>query len=124
MAPGELVAFVPTSDLARAADFYVSVVGLELVEHSDALVVFQSGTTKLWAILVPELTPHPFTVLGWDVDDVDAAIGRLAQAGAVPLRYDGMGQDDAGVWTAPSGSRIAWFADPDGNVLSVQQHPH
>jgi predicted enzyme related to lactoylglutathione lyase len=66
-----------------------------------------------------ELSPQPFTIFGWQVDDLDATLAALAERGIEFLRYDGMGQDDRGVWTAPGGTRIAWFNDPDGNNLSL-----
>jgi catechol 2,3-dioxygenase-like lactoylglutathione lyase family enzyme len=69
--------------------------------------------------LVQELTPQPFTVLGWLVDDLDAVLAGLVAAGVDPLRYEGMGQDADGVWIAPGGARIVWFHDPDGNTLSL-----
>jgi len=70
---------------------------------------------------VERVDPRPYTVLGWMVEDLEAALGELAGAGVEPLRYDGLEQDAAGVWTAPSGGRIAWFRDPDGNTLSLTQ---
>ena len=65
----------------------------------------------------------PYTVLGWAVPDIDAVVGRLAARGVGFTRYDGMGQDRHGIWTAPGGARIAWFPDPDGNNLSLTQFP-
>jgi predicted enzyme related to lactoylglutathione lyase len=65
----------------------------------------------------------PYTVLGWTVADIEAAVDELAGRGVTFNRYDGMGQDDRGIWTAPGGARIAWFKDPDGNTLSVSQNP-
>lgn len=121
--PGELVAFLPSRDLARSAAFFTEVVGLEVLERSDFAVTLRSGPSQLRVTLVPELTPQTFTVLGWDVDDVAAAVAKLRAHDVEPNRYEGFGQDEDGVWTAPSGSRIVWFADPDGNVLSLAQHP-
>jgi catechol 2,3-dioxygenase-like lactoylglutathione lyase family enzyme len=72
---------------------------------------------------VPDLSPSPFTVLGWRVADLEAAVGELASRGVRFRRYEGFNQDASGVWTAPSGSRIAWFEDPDGNIISLQQPP-
>lgn len=122
-APGDLVAFVPSLDLDRSARFYRDVVGLELVEQTEFACVLRSGRTTLRVTLVQELTAHPFTVLGWDVADIHASLRLLVAAGVEPNRYEGMEQDDDGVWTAPSGTFVAWFRDPDGNVLSVEQHP-
>jgi catechol 2,3-dioxygenase-like lactoylglutathione lyase family enzyme len=122
-APGALVAFVPSRDLERSAAFYRDVVGLELVELTEFACVLRSAATTVRVTLVQELTPHPFTVLGWDVADIRASLRLLVAAGAEPNRYQGMDQDEDGVWTAPSGTLVAWFHDPDGNVLSVEQHP-
>jgi catechol 2,3-dioxygenase-like lactoylglutathione lyase family enzyme len=60
-----------------------------------------------------------YTVLGWQVPDIVDAVKRLRKAGVRFERYDGMGQDKLGVWQSPSGARIAWFKDPDGNTLSI-----
>ena len=70
---------------------------------------------------VPEVCRTGYTVLGWRVTDITSAVRGLAGRGVVFLRYDGMDQDSDGVWTTPGGDRVAWFADPDGNVLSLTQ---
>jgi predicted enzyme related to lactoylglutathione lyase len=70
---------------------------------------------------VDRVDPAPYTVLGWLVGDLDAALHRLDERGVEPVRYDAMEQDAGGIWTSPSGSRIAWFRDPDGNTLSLTQ---
>jgi catechol 2,3-dioxygenase-like lactoylglutathione lyase family enzyme len=119
----DLVAFVATTDLERARSFYADVLGLRPVEVTPFACVFDGHGTTLRVTLVEELHPAPYTVLGWVVPDIAAAVGELATGGVTFRRYDGMGQDDLGVWTAPSGDRIAWFADPDGNTLSLQQPP-
>jgi catechol 2,3-dioxygenase-like lactoylglutathione lyase family enzyme len=114
-----LFAFVPTTDLDRAASFYSETLGLEVLERTSYAVVLDAGGTTLRITLVQELSPQPFTVLGWLVEDIDAQATALAATGAVALRYEGMDQDAAGVWTAPGGARVMWFLDPDGNVLSL-----
>ena len=72
---------------------------------------------------VEAFTPQPFTVLGWQVADLDSAIRGLTRAGVAFERFDGLEQDELGAWAAPGGTRIAWFKDPDGNLLSISQHP-
>jgi catechol 2,3-dioxygenase-like lactoylglutathione lyase family enzyme len=119
----DLVAFVPTTDLDRARRFYDEVLDLDLVEASPFACVFDGHGTTLRVTLVQELHVAPYTILGWVVPDVAAAIRELIGRGVTFHHYDGMGQDDLGVWTAPSGDRIAWFPDPDGNTLSLQQPP-
>lgn len=117
----EIVAFVPTIDPVRARAFYAGTLGLALEDESPFALVFRASGTMLRVTVVDELSPQPFTVLGWEVADIDAAIDTLSQRGVGFERYDGVEQDGRGAWSAPSGARIAWFKDPDGNVLSLTQ---
>jgi catechol 2,3-dioxygenase-like lactoylglutathione lyase family enzyme len=117
----ELVAFAGTTDLARAREFYEVVLGLSL-EHEDAFAcVFRVGGTQLRITRVKKVAKSGYTVLGWRVPDIEATIGELARRGVEFERFDGMQQDALGTWSAPSGARVAWFRDPDGNVLSVTE---
>jgi predicted enzyme related to lactoylglutathione lyase len=73
---------------------------------------------------VHELNPDPFTVLGWHVTNIEETVDRLVAAGVEFNRYKGVNDaDPRGIWNSPSGARIAWFKDPDGNVLGVTQFP-
>jgi catechol 2,3-dioxygenase-like lactoylglutathione lyase family enzyme len=117
----QIVAFVPSMDLERSQAFYAGVLGLSVASTDGFACVLQGGGTTLRVTRVNELRPQPFTVLGWVVPDIHATLAQLAQAGVPPLVFDGMGQDGAGVWTAPGGAQIAWFHDPDGNTLSLTQ---
>jgi hypothetical protein len=72
--------------------------------------------------IAPNVVAAGYTVLGWKVPDAASAVKALTQAGVVFERYEGMPQDELGIWTAPGGTKVAWFKDPDGNVLSVSQH--
>jgi catechol 2,3-dioxygenase-like lactoylglutathione lyase family enzyme len=119
----ELVAFVGCSDLEASARFYGGVLGLEPLESSSFANVFDANGRMLRVTLVNELTEAPYTVLGWRVPDIAAAIEALSAKGVSFRRYPGIEQDEDGVWVAPGGSRIAWFKDPDGNTLSLQQAP-
>lgn len=116
-----LVAFAPTTDLDRAQAFYGTTLGLALVTRDGFACQFDAHGTPLRVSLVDTLTPAPGTVLGWVVPDIHAAVRGLADRGVTFARYDGMGQDDDGVWTAPSGDCVAWFHDPDGNTLSLTE---
>ncbi len=116
-----LVASVATTDLDRARAFDGGVLGLAVVEEGPFVCVFDAHGTQLRVTPVAELTPALSTVLGWTVDDIDAAVGALAAAGVRVERYAGMDQDDTGVWRAPGGAKVAWFCDPDRNVLSLTQ---
>jgi catechol 2,3-dioxygenase-like lactoylglutathione lyase family enzyme len=117
----DLVAFVATTDLDRARNFYGGLLGLPLVEDSPFACVFDARGTSLRVTPVSEIRTAPYTVLGWAVDDIAATVRALAGAGVGLERFAGMEQDDRGVWTAPGGAQVAWFTDPDGNVLSVTQ---
>ena len=121
LATSTLVAFVPTTDLARARHFYQGKLGLRLTREDDYACVFDGGGTDLRVTLVKTLTPQSHTVCGWLVSDVSQTASDLAVAGIACVRFDGMDQDESGVWTAPSGDRIAWFHDPDDNLLSLTQ---
>jgi len=117
----DLIAFVATTDPARARSFYQTTLGLRLVEENAYACVFDAHGTMLRVTTVSEVARPGYTVLGWRVTDIGETVARLAAAGVVFSRYDGMEQDAQGVWTTPSGDRVAWFADPDGNVLSLTQ---
>lgn len=119
----KLVAFAATTDPEKARAFYEGVLGLRLVaDEKPFALVFDANGTMLRVTTVHELKPDPFTVLGWDVDDIEGTVDRLISAGVVFNRYKGMNDDDTrGIWNSPSGARVAWFKDPDGNVLSVTE---
>jgi catechol 2,3-dioxygenase-like lactoylglutathione lyase family enzyme len=119
----DLMGFVATTDLARAEAFYRDVLGLRHVCTDEFAVVFDAHGSTLRVTLVSERAPAHYTVLGWRVDDIVAALVDLSARGVTFNRYEGLEQDDDAVWTAPDGARIAWFADPDGNTLSLTQFP-
>jgi catechol 2,3-dioxygenase-like lactoylglutathione lyase family enzyme len=122
VALGEPVGFAPCTDLEQARVFYRDVLGLDEVEQSPYAVVLRSGSGSVRVTLVESFTAQPFTVLGWLVDDIAAEMRALAGRGVDPVRYDGMGQDDLGVWHTPGGDAVAWFHDPFGNLLSLTQY--
>jgi catechol 2,3-dioxygenase-like lactoylglutathione lyase family enzyme len=121
LAAAELVAFVSTVDPDRARHFYGTVLSLPLLEQTPFACVFQAPNSTLRVTVVSQLAPALHTVLGWRVDDIRSAAADLRERGITPLRYEGMTQDELGIWTSPSGARIIWFEDPDGNVLSLTQ---
>jgi catechol 2,3-dioxygenase-like lactoylglutathione lyase family enzyme len=118
-----LVAFLAAADLARARAFYEGTLGLAVVEETPFACVFDAGGTSLRITRVEEVLAAPHTVAGWEVADLAAALRELAARDVAVRRYEGLDQDDDGIWRAPSGTRVAWFADPDGNVLSLSQPP-
>jgi len=97
------------------------VLGLRVTEQSDFACVFDANGTMLRVTAVAGVANPGYTVLGWRVSDIAATVRDLTDRGVVFLRYDGMDQDETGIWTTPSGDQVAWFADPDGNVLSLTQ---
>lgn len=113
------MAFVATADAARARAFYESTLGLKVVDDSPFALVLDSAGITIRVQKVQAVEAHPYTALGWEVGDVAAEVRALTASGVAFQRYPGMTQDDLGIWTSPSGARIAWFHDPDGNVLSL-----
>ncbi len=119
----KLVAFVPIRDAERARSFYGDTLGLRLLSEDRFALVFDANGVPVRATLVGDFQPQRFTVLGWEVADAAATARKLSAAGVRFERFPGMEQDELGLWSAPSGARVAWFCDPDGNVLSVTQMP-
>ena len=117
----DLVAFLPTTDPGRAETFFGGVLGLTLLEASPFALLFDAGGTPLRVTPVEEIRPADYTVLGWQVADVTATVESLAARGVAFARFDGLAQDALGIWDAPGGARVAWFRDPDHNLLSVTQ---
>jgi catechol 2,3-dioxygenase-like lactoylglutathione lyase family enzyme len=109
LASAKLMAFVATANAAEAQRFYAGVLGLRLVEDTPFALVFAS------------VSPMPFTVLGWEVGDIGEAVKALTAAGITFERYEGISQDELGIWQSPDNASIAWFKDPDGNQLSLAQ---
>lgn len=123
LATARSVGFVGVSDLDAAHRFYGDALGLELRDESPFALVATAGGTTLRITAVGTPVVAPYTVAGWDVDDIAATVDELVGRGVTFTRYDGMGQDERGIWTAPGGAKVAWFLDPDGNNLSLSQHP-
>ncbi len=117
----EVIAFVATAQPERAKAFYRDALGLRLIDDDPFGLVFDANGTMVRIFRVQELSPAPFTVLGWKVAAIRTAIQELSNRGVSFERYPGMPQDDAGVWTTPEGHQVAWFKDPDGNTLSLTQ---
>lgn len=116
-----LMAFVATTQPERAKQFYSEVLGLELLSDEPYALVFNAAGTTLRVQKVEALAPPAHTALGWQVADIGQTIAALRTRGVTFQRYDFLEQDEHGVWTAPSGGKIAWFKDPDGNVLSLTE---
>ena len=114
--------FLAASNAEAARSFYEQTLGLELAADDPFALVYQLAGTELRISKVPNHTPLPFTVLDWQVADILAAHKTLSERGVEFTIFDGMGQDEKGIWASPDGgARILWFKDPDGNVLSVSE---
>jgi len=121
LSASRLIGFVATKNPASAREFYEEILGLKRVSDDPFAIVFDANGTMLRVQKVHELLPAPYTVLGWDVEDIHAEVLELAKRGVRFERFEGLPQDEAGIWAAPSGARVAWFKDPDGNTLSLTQ---
>lgn len=121
LAGADLIAFVPTTDMSRARPFYETALGLKLEGESPIACAFRANGVLLRVVVVEQLTPYPFTLLGWSVDDIAATVEGLTSRGVVFERFEGVEQDAAGVWRSPGGAQVAWFKDLDDNTLSLTQ---
>ena len=119
----KLVAFVSTTDYARARSFYVDTLGLEFVSEDQFALALRSNGIMIRIGKLASFTPAQGTVLGWEVSNIEQVVRDLMVKGVsfekYPFVKDELG---LGIWTAPSGDKVAWFKDPDGNVLSVSEH--
>jgi len=116
-----LIGFVGVSDLDSARQFYGDTLGLPIDEESSFALVVNANGTMLRLTAVAQPVAAPYTILGWNVADIVSMIDQLTARGVRFTRYEGMDQDERGVWTAPGGAKIAWFLDPDGNNLSLTE---
>lgn len=117
----KIICFCATANPAEAKVFYRDTLGLTLVEDSPFALVFDANGTMLRIQKVQNLSPARHTTLGWEVSDINTTIKQLGTKGVRFERYDGLSQDQSGIWTTPDGSRVAWFRDPDGNTLSLTE---
>jgi catechol 2,3-dioxygenase-like lactoylglutathione lyase family enzyme len=118
-----IVAFVPTTDATKSRSFYEGVLGLRFVKDDGfAMVLDANGIMIRVAKVPPPFTPAPFTILGWQVKGIEKVATELQAKGVHFERFGFFQQDELGIWTASTGDKVAWFKDPDGNILSVSEH--
>jgi catechol 2,3-dioxygenase-like lactoylglutathione lyase family enzyme len=122
IAAGKLVGFLITTDYKKARDFYEAKLGLKFVSQDQFALVMEVGGHTIRISKAKPFTPLQSTVLGWDVDDVTAAVKWLISRGIETEKYPFVADKQLGIWEAPGGGKVAWFKDPDGNVLSLSQH--
>lgn len=117
----KLIGFIPTRDAARALDFYQNLLGLRFVSDDAFAIVFELNGNMIRLVRIEEFTPASYTILGWQVEDIESSVKELAAKGLAFQQYSFLEQSEEGIWAAPGGAKIAWFHDPDGNTLSLSQ---
>jgi catechol 2,3-dioxygenase-like lactoylglutathione lyase family enzyme len=117
-----IVAFVPTRDPEKARAFYEGVLGLRFVKDDGFALVLDANGIMVRVAKAPEFKPASFTILGWQITGIEKVVTALRGKGVHFERFGFLEQDEFGIWTAPGGDKVAWFKDPDGNVLSVSEH--
>lgn len=119
---GKMVGFVPTKDYEKARAFYEGKLGMEFVSLDQFALVMRAGGNMIRIVKMPNYTPLQGTILGWAVPDAMAAAKWLASRGVALEKYPFVKDQETGIWEAPGGSKIGWFKDPDGNILSISEH--
>ena len=122
LASGKLIGFVPTKDSKRAREFYEDKLGFRFVSDDQFALVMQAGESMIRIVKGAKFTPAQYTVMGWEVKDVEAMVKWLNERGVTFEKYPFVEDQKLGIWTTPNGDKVAWFKDPDGNVLSLSQH--
>ena len=117
-----IVAFIPTRDAKRSRAFYEDILGLRFVKDDGFALVLDANGIMLRVAKAPVFQSAPFTILGWQVSNIEKMASALQEKGVQFERFGFFEQDKLGIWTAPSGDKVAWFKDPDGNILSISQH--
>jgi catechol 2,3-dioxygenase-like lactoylglutathione lyase family enzyme len=119
---GKMMGFVPTKDYERARAFYEGKLGFEFVSLDQYALVMRVGGHMVRIVKIGNFTPLQGTILGWQIKDIEAVAAWLRASGVATEKYPFVQDKDLGIWTTPNGDKVAWFKDPDGNVLSISQH--
>ena len=122
LASSKMIGFVPTRDSKTARGFYEGKLGFQFISDDPFALVMRAGENIIRIAKAKDFTPAPYTVLGWEVQHIEAIVKWLSERGVVFAKYPFVQDQQLGIWTTPSGDKVAWFKDPDGNVLSVSQH--
>lgn len=118
----KIIAFVPTKDADKARAFYEGLLGLRFINDDGFALVLDANGIMIRIAKVKDFTPAQFTILGWQVSGIETVVRTLQKKGVHFEIFGFFKQDELGIWTAPTGDKVAWFKDPDGNILSVSQH--
>ena len=119
----KVVTFIATKKPEESKRFYEGKLSLKFLNDDGFALVFDIDGIMLRIARVKDFTPFPFTVLGWEVNAIEKAVSELNAKGVSFERFPGLPQDELGIWSAPGGAKVAWFKDPDGNILSLSQRP-
>jgi catechol 2,3-dioxygenase-like lactoylglutathione lyase family enzyme len=122
LASSKVIGFVPTKNAQKARAFYGGKLGFRFVSVDPFALVMKAGETMIRIPKPQDFTPVTYTVLGWEVRDIEAVVRWLQERGVAFEKYPFVQDQELGIWTAPGGNKVAWFKDPDGNVLSVSQY--
>jgi len=118
----KMIGFVPTMDSTRAREFYEKMLGFQFVSDDQFALVMRAGDNMVRIAKAEKFTPAQYTVLGWEVTKIEDEVRALAARGVVFEKYPFVQDKKTGIWTTPNGDKVAWFKDPDGNVLSLSEH--
>jgi catechol 2,3-dioxygenase-like lactoylglutathione lyase family enzyme len=118
----KMIGFVPTMDSTRARDFYEKKLGFQFVSDDPFALVMRAGDNMIRIAKTGKFTPAHYTVLGWEVTRIEEEVRALAARGVVFEKYPFVQDQTTGIWITPNGDKVAWFKDPDGNVLSLSEH--
>jgi catechol 2,3-dioxygenase-like lactoylglutathione lyase family enzyme len=122
LASMNMVGFLLTKDYDKSRAFYEGNLGFEFVSLDQFALVMRTSKNMIRIVKVPTFTPLQSTVLGWEVEDILTVVDSLAKRGVAFEKYPFVQDKERGIWSTPDGSKVAWFKDPDGNVLGVSQH--
>ena len=119
---GKMIGFVLTKDYDASKAFYVEKLGFEFVSLDQFALAVKVGGHMVRIVKMQDFKPLRSTILGWEVANIEAAVEWLKSRGVETEKYPFVEDKKRGIWSAPGGAKVAWFKDPDGNVLSVSQH--
>ena len=118
----KITAFLPSTKREQSKQFYTEVLGLQIISEDDYAIELKGNGARLRITIVPALNPQPFTVLGFKIEEIESQVISLSNKGLEFERYDNLDQNELRIWTAPSKAQVAWFKDPDGNILSLTEY--
>jgi len=122
LASAKMVGFIPTTDYDKARAFYEGKLEFQFVSLDQFALVMTIGGRKVRISKIPNFKPLQGTILGWEVDNIQSVAAWLRDRGVPPEKFPFAQDQDLGIWTAPNGDQVAWFKDPDGNILGISQH--